>query len=433
MSKPYRTSPRQNEILQKEIQKMLSMKIIEIGYPDYTSPMILVEGPGKEPRPCVDYRNLNKITKTKFYPLPNIEERIETISSAKYITVLDLSKGYWQIPMSKNAQRLSAFVTNFGTYIPLRMPFGLKNAPYEFSRMVAQLLEACEDFAVPYLDDIAVFSVMFQEHIKHLETVLQRIQQADLTIKPSKCKFAQSQVQYLGHTVGQECRRPSELKIEAVKNFPTPQTKTDIRAFLGLAGYYSHYIPMFSTIAAPLTDALKGKCRKGVVHWTEDCEKAFNSLKQALASQPVLHSPDYNRQFILQTDASDNGIGVVLSQVNEDDKEHPIVYLSRKFSDVEKRYCVSEKECAAIIFGIQRLKYYLDGQAFTIVTDHNPLTWLKTNASKNARILRWSLALQPFNFVITHRRGTQHKNADALSRILLLMAYNICWGTVWQI
>ncbi|GBL83952.1 Retrovirus-related Pol polyprotein from transposon 17.6 [Araneus ventricosus] len=337
MSKPYRTSPRQNEILRKEIQKMLSMKIIEVGYSDYTSPMILVEAPGKEPRPCVDYRNLNKITKTKFYPLPNIEERIETVSSAKYITVLDLSKGYWQIPMSKNAQRLSAFVTNFGTYIPLRMPFGLKNAPYEFSRMVAQLLEACEDFAVPYLDDIAVFSVMFQEHIKHLETVLQRIQQAGLTIKPSKCKFAQSQVQHLGHTVGQGCRRPSELKIEAVKNFPTPRTKTDIRAFLALAGYYSHYIPMFSTIAAPLTDALKGKCRKGVVHWTEDCEKAFNSLKQALASKPVLHSPDYNRQFILQTDASDNGRGVVLSQVTEDDKEHPIVYLSRKFSDVEKK------------------------------------------------------------------------------------------------
>ncbi|GBN66597.1 Retrovirus-related Pol polyprotein from transposon 17.6 [Araneus ventricosus] len=193
--------------------------------------------------------------------------------------------------------------------------------------MVAQLLEACEDFAVPYLDDIAVFSVMFQEHIKHLETVLQRMQQSGLTIKPSKCKFNQSQVQYLGHIVGQGCRRPSELKIEAVKNFPTPRTKP----FLGLAGYYSLYIPMFSTIAAPLTDALKGKCRKGVVHWTEDCEKAFNSLKQALASKPVLHSPDYNRQFILQTDASDNGIGVVLSQVTEDDKEHQSSTLAVNF------------------------------------------------------------------------------------------------------
>ncbi|GBM30442.1 Transposon Ty3-G Gag-Pol polyprotein [Araneus ventricosus] len=193
LSKPYRTSPRQNEILRKEIQKMLVMKIIEVGYSDYTSPMILVEAPGKEPGPYVDYRNLNKITKTKFYPLPNIEERIETVSSAKYITVLDLSKGYWQIPMSKNAQRLSAFLTNFGTYIPLRMPFGLKNAPYEFSLMVAQLLETCEDFAVPYLDDIAVLSVMFQEHIKHLEIVLQRIQQTGLTIKPSKVNLLRAQ------------------------------------------------------------------------------------------------------------------------------------------------------------------------------------------------------------------------------------------------
>ncbi|GBO01588.1 hypothetical protein AVEN_157289-1 [Araneus ventricosus] len=197
--------------------------------------------------------------------------------------------------MSKNAQRLSAFVTNFGTYIPLRMPYGLKNAPYEFSRMVAHLLEAYEDFDVP---------------------ISMTLQSAMLCSK----------------------------------------------------------------------NALKGKYRKGVVHWTEDYKKVFNSLKQALASKPVLHSPDY--QFVLQTDASDNGTGVVLCQVTEYDKEHAIVYLIRKFSDVEKRYCVSEKECGVIIFGIQRLKYYLDGQAFTIVTDHNPLTWLKANASESAQILR---------------------------------------------
>ncbi|KAF8789934.1 Transposon Ty3-I Gag-Pol polyprotein like [Argiope bruennichi] len=192
--------------------------------------------------------------------------------------------------MSKNAQRLSAFVTNFGTYIPLCMPFGLKNAPYEFSRMVAQLLEACEDFAVPYLDDIAVFSASFQDHIKHLETVLRRVQQSGSTIKPTKCRFAESRIQYLGHVVGQACRKSSELKIEAFGNFPTSRTKTEIRAFLGLLGYYSHYIPMFSSVAAPLTDTLKGKCRKGSVKWTEDCEKAFYS-----ASSPKKTSPAFSR------------------------------------------------------------------------------------------------------------------------------------------
>ncbi|KAG8192403.1 hypothetical protein JTE90_017938 [Oedothorax gibbosus] len=182
--KPYRTSPRQNAILKTEIQKMLDLKSIEMGFSDCTSPMILVEAPGKDPRPCIDYRNLNKIIKTKFFPLPNIEERIEIVSSAQYITVLDLGKGYWQIPLTERSQRLAAFVTNFGTYKPLRMPFGLKNAPYEFR----------------------------------------------------------------------------------------------------LAGYYSRYIPMFSSIAAPLTDSLKGKARKGSITWTKGCEEAFDKLKNCLCN-----------------------------------------------------------------------------------------------------------------------------------------------------
>ncbi|KAG8187159.1 hypothetical protein JTE90_020036 [Oedothorax gibbosus] len=247
LSKPYRTSPRQNAILKTEIQKMLDLKIIEIGFSDCTSPMILVEAPDKDPGPCIDYRNLNKITKTKFFPLPNIEERIEIVSSAQYITVLDLSKGYWQIPLSERAQRLAAFVTNFGTYKPLRMPFGLKNAPYEFR----------------------------------------------------------------------------------------------------LAGYYGRYIPMFSSIAAPLTDSLKGKARKGPITWTKECEEAFDKLKNCLCNYPVLYSPDYQKPFIVETDASDQGMGVVLSQLADNETEkHPIIYLSKKFTSVEKRYSVSEKECA---------------------------------------------------------------------------------------
>ncbi|KAG8189870.1 hypothetical protein JTE90_023377 [Oedothorax gibbosus] len=242
LSKPYRTSPRQNAILKTEIQKMLDLKIIEIGFSDCTSPMILVEAPGKDPRPCIDYRNLNKITKTKFFPLPNIEERIEIVSSAQYITVLDLSKGYWQIPLTERAQRLAAFVTNFGTYKPLRMPFGLKNAPYEFR----------------------------------------------------------------------------------------------------LAGYYSRYIPMFSSIAAPLTDSLKGKARKGPITWTKECEEAFDKLKNCLCNYPVLYSPDYQKPFIVETDASDQGMGVVLSQLADNEtEEHPIIYLSKKFTSVEKRYSVT--------------------------------------------------------------------------------------------
>ncbi|GFX01697.1 hypothetical protein TNCV_4279771 [Trichonephila clavipes] len=225
-TKPYRMSHRQNEILKNEINRMLKLGIIEVGESDYMSPMILVEIAGKEPRPCIDYRKLNGIIRTEYFPLPNIEERVEKVSAAKFITVFDLSKGYWQIPLSKTAQRYAAFCTSFGTYRPLRMSFGLKNAPYFFSKLMAELLNGLEDFVVPYLDDIAIFSDTWESHIKHMETVLQRIKRAKLTIKPSKCKFAQQNVKFLGHIVGQGFRTPSEIKVQAVLEFPTPRTKT---------------------------------------------------------------------------------------------------------------------------------------------------------------------------------------------------------------
>ncbi|GFW09704.1 retrovirus-related Pol polyprotein from transposon 297 [Trichonephila clavipes] len=300
-TKPYRMSHRQNEILKNEINRMLKLGIIEVGESDYMSPMILVEVAGKEPRPCIDYRKLNGIIRTEYiyFPLPNIEERVEKVSAAKFITVLDLSKGYWQIPLSKTAQRYAAFCTSFGTYKPLRMSFGLKNAPYFFSKIMAELLNGLEDFVVPYLDDIAIFSDTWESHLKHVETVLQRIKEkAKLTIKPSKCKFAQQNVKFLGHIVGQGFRTPSEIKVQAVLEFPTPH-KTQIRAFLGLAGYYQKYINLFSVIAAPLTDALKGRAKKGEITWTTECENAFRELKGRLTDKPVLYARNFEREFIL--------------------------------------------------------------------------------------------------------------------------------------
>ncbi|GBM51276.1 Transposon Ty3-I Gag-Pol polyprotein [Araneus ventricosus] len=221
-SKPYRTSQRQTEILKAEIKRMLDLKIIEIGQSDYTSPMILIEAVGREPRPCIDYRRLNSSIRNQYFPLPNIEESVERVSAAKFITVIDLAKGYWQIPLSKRAQRYAAFVTNFGTYVPLRMPFGLVNAPYFFSKLMSQVLENCESFAVPYLDDTAIYSNNWEDHLKHVNEVLKRIGDANLTIKPSKCKFAQNRTKYLGHVVGSGVRTPAEAKIKAVLDFPLP-------------------------------------------------------------------------------------------------------------------------------------------------------------------------------------------------------------------
>ncbi|GFX46385.1 retrovirus-related Pol polyprotein from transposon 297 [Trichonephila clavipes] len=214
-------------------------------------------------------------------------------------------------------------------------------------------------------------------------------------------------------------RTPSEVKVQAVLEFPTPRTKTQIRAFLGLAGYYQKYINLFSVITAPLTVALKGRAKKGEITWTTECENAFRELKGKLIDKPALYAPNFEREFIVQTDASNVGMGAVLTQLNEQGEEHPILYLSKKFSEVEKRYCTTEKECASIVFAIKRLHYYLDGNSFLVMTDHNPLVWLNRNVSSNPRLMRWALALQPYNFRIVHRSGKSHKNADSLSRSVI--------------
>ncbi|GFS61492.1 hypothetical protein TNCV_4312121 [Trichonephila clavipes] len=201
VAKPYRMSPRQIEILKSEVNKMLELKIIEPGESDFTSPLILVEAQGKEARPCINYRRLNKVTRTQFFPLPNIEELLEKVSAAKYISILDLTRGYWQIPLSPRAQSYA-------------------------SRLMANLLRNFEDFAVPYLDDIAIFSLAWDDHLKHLKDVFDSLHSAKLHIKPSKCQFAQAYVKYLGHLVGQGLRTPEELKVQVIKDFPIPTNKT---------------------------------------------------------------------------------------------------------------------------------------------------------------------------------------------------------------
>ncbi|GFV78023.1 retrovirus-related Pol polyprotein from transposon 297 [Trichonephila clavipes] len=380
-SKYFSNNPGLTNLAEHEIQLVSDQPgIIEVGESDYMSPMILVEVAGKEPRPCIDYRKLNGIIKTEYFSLPNIEERVETVSAAKFITVLIVSKGYWLIQLSKTAQPDSAFCTSFGTYRPLRMSFGLKNAPYFFSKLMAELLNGLQE-RTTYLDDIAIFSDTWESHLKRVEMVLQRIKRSKLNIKPSKCKFAQQNVKFLGHIVGQGFRTPSEVKVQDVLEFPTPRTKTQISAFLGLAGYYQKHINLLSVIATPSTDALKGRTKKGEIKWTTEGEDAFREQKGKQTDKPVLYAPNFEREFIVQADASNAGMGAVLTQLTEQGEEHLILYL--------------------------------------IMTDHNPLVWLNRNVSSNPRLMRWALALQPYNFRIVHRSGKSHKNADSLSRSVI--------------
>lgn len=394
---------------------MLELGVIEPRESDYTSPMIIVEVPGKDPRPCIDYRRLNAITRDQTYPIPNIEERVEQVSGANFVSTLDLVRGYWQVPLSEQAQRYAAFVTPLGTFAPLVLSFGLKNAPFCFSSLMNKVLHGLEGYALPYLDDVAIFSDSWDDHVEHLRVVFGRLKEAGLTVKPQKCQLGCHEVSYLGHTVGRGFRRPSQVKLMAISEYPTPSSKTGIRSFLGLAGYYQHYIPQYSETASALTDALR-KTEPERVCWDENKDRAFRALKEALMRQPVLRAPDYERPFVVQCDASNRGMGVVLSQTDDEGAEHPILYVSRKLSIREEAFSASEKECACLVWAAQKLSCYLAGSKFIFETDHCPLTWLHNMSPKNGRLLRWSLALQQYNFEVRYKKGKTHGNADGLSR-----------------
>lgn len=228
----------------------------------------------------------------------------------------------------------------------------------------------------------------------------------------------------MGHVVGSGRRRPSDVKVAAISEFPRPRTKTDIRSFLGIAGYYQHYIPNYSDIASPLTDALR-KAEPMSVCWDDRKEGAFRALQQALMSKPILRAPNYERPFVIQCDASDRGMGAVLCQRDDSGGEHPILYASRKLTTREEAYSASEKECACLVWAVQKLACYIAGARFVIETDHCPLTWLQNMSPKNGRLLRWSLALQQYSFDVKYKKGSTNTNADGLSRCSH-------WGQEWR-
>ena len=262
--------------------------------------------------------------------------------------------------MAAESQAKTAFTTPFGLYDFTVMPFGLQGAPATFQRLMDSLLRGVGDYAAAYLDDLVVYSSEWEEHLTHLRAVFERIRGAGLTAKPGKCKLGTVQCVYLGHTVGNGEVRPESTKIDAVSKFPRPETKKEVRAFLGLSGYYRRFIANYSTIALPLTDLTK-KTAPNQVKWTSACSAAFQELKRAFTCAPVLKSPDFTRQFILQTDASDRGVGAVLSQRDSAGVDHPVGFFSRKLLPREERYATVEKECLAIKLGVQAFRVYLLG------------------------------------------------------------------------
>lgn len=334
---------------------MLELGIIETSTSEWCSPIVLVPKKDGSLRFCIDFRYLNAISKFDPYPMPRIDELLERVGRGKFITTLDLSKGYWQLALAPEAKELTAFKTPFGVFQFKVMPFGLQGAPATFQRLMDQVLKDVSEFAAAYLDDVVIFSQTWEEHVAHLQHVLQLIKSAGLTINPHKCMLAQRQVEYLGYVVGHGVVKPQMGKVEAIHAYPVPTTKRKVRAFVGLVGWYSKCIPHFADRAAAPTDLTKASA-PNKVKWTEDCNRAFNDLKAAITSDSVLHSPDFTQPFTLQTDASGVGIGAVLLQ-EVDGETHPVVFLSRKLQDRETRYSAVEKECLAMKWAVESLRY----------------------------------------------------------------------------
>lgn len=412
-SRYYPVSPAIQSLIDSEIDRMLNLGVIEVSSSPWASPVTLVRKPHKN-RLCLDFRKVNAVSTKLAYPIPNIDGILSRLSNTRYISAIDLKDAFWQIPLDKESRERTAFVVpGRPLYQFTVMPFGLCNAPQRLMMLMDKVIpyELKESIFV-YLDDLLVVSTDFTSHIAQLKLVAQRLKDAGLTINVTKSNFCFRQVNYLGYIVGNGCLKTDPNKTSAIEHFPIPKTKRQVRGFLGLAGWYRRFIEDFATLAAPISDCLKGEKFK----FSEEATISFEKLKTALISAPVLTQPDFTKKFYLQCDASNLGIGAVLFQKDHDDKEHPINFFSAKLTTAEKNYSVTERECLAVIKAMKKFRPYLEGYNFDIITDHNSLKWLMTTKDLSGRLARWSLKLQPFTFTIHHRKGALNVVPDCLSR-----------------
>jgi hypothetical protein len=412
--RPYHLNEQKKCALYECINEMLAAGVIERSESEYCSPVVLVKKKDGTVRFCTDYRRLNALTKDEAAPLPRIQEVLRDFGTAQVFSSIDLKSGYWQIPMDPASKHLTAFATPDGaTYQYRVMPFGLKNAPATFQKLMtcvlSGLLGKC---AHVYLDDIIVFSATYEQHIGHLRQIFERLQEFGLRCAPGKCRFGVNELPYLGHIVGQDGNRPQERHLVQIRDAVPPRTKRQLQSFLGLANWLREYVPLYATIAAPLTDLLVAK---KPFRWTDAAQKAFDDLKTAIDQPLLLHRPDASREYVLQTDASGLGVAAVLYQ-EEEGQRKIISYASARLNDAQRRYHINEQECLAVVFAVKRYRPYLEDKPFLLRTDNKCLLWLNGAKDSNAKLTRWALLLQEFNFRVEHCPGKNNELPDVLSR-----------------
>lgn len=423
-----RIPPSEYEVVKAHINTLLEAKVIRESSSPFASPIVLVKKKDGSLRMCVDYRQLNAKTRKDAFPLPRIEESLDSLTGARWFSTLDLASGYNQVPVSESDRSKTAFCTPFGLFEWNRMPFGLCNAPGTFQRLMQRMFGDQQGQALLlYLDDIVVFSSSITQHLDRLGLVLKRLQDESLKVKLSKCDFFRSEVAYLGHIISAEGVSTDPKKIEAVAQWPQPTSVTELRSFLGFASYYRRFVEGFAKFAAPLhrlvaeAGGVKSRGRAGPSFaggWTLECQQSFETLKGKLTMAPILAYADFSLPFILEVDASLSGLGAVLSQ-KQGSQVRPIAYASRGLRPTERNmtnYSSMKLEFLALKWAMaEKFREYLLGQKCVVYTDNNPLSHL-SSAKLGATEQRWASQLASFDFEVKYRPGRCNKNADALSR-----------------
>ena len=413
-SRPYHYSPQHKTEIENQVKQLLEKGLITHSHSPYASPVLLVKKKDGSWRFCIDYRKLNSLTIKNKFPMPIIEEILDELQGSKVFTKLDMRSGYHQVRMLSADEEKTAFKTNQGHYQFKVMPFGLTNAPATFQCIMNEVLQPfLRQFVLVFLDDILIYSKSLEDHLQHLQQVLETLRQHQLYLKASKCSFAQHSLEYLGHIISDQGVSTDHTKTQNMLNWPVPTSFTDLRAFLGLTGYYRKFVKHYGIIAKPLTSILKQK----QFQWTEQANTAFQQLKQAMTTTPVLALPNFQAQFTIETDACKDGVGAVLMQQGQ-----PLAYLSKALGDKHKNLSIYEKEFLALIMAVDKWRHYLQRQEFIILTDLRSLQYLSEQHLHSDMQRKAMTRLMGLQFKIKYRKGKENMAADALSRVAHMMA-----------
>ncbi|GBG59182.1 hypothetical protein CBR_g32198 [Chara braunii] len=408
----FRMAPAELDELRRQLKELKEKGWIRPSTSPYGSPVLFVPKKGGTLRMCVDYRGLNAITVKNAEPLPRIDDLLDRVQGCKYYRKIDLKPGYHQIAIRPEDQHKTAFQTRYGLYEFVVMPFGLCNAPGTFQHAMNRIFHYHLDkFVVVYLDDILIFSKSAEEHAKHVETVLSLLRQHKYKVNLEKCEFGRTKILYLGHELSAEGIRPEDAKVASIRDWPRPQTVTEVRSFLGMCGYYRNFVNNYFTVASPLTDLTR---LDTPWDWSDECEGVFKRLKHALMNHEVLMVPDPQKPFIVTTDASQYGIGAVLAQ-QDGKKLRPIEYMSKKMPSKKLAKSTYEGELYALYKALVHWRHFLLGRFFYLRTDHQILKLIKTQPALSDALKRWIEVIDQYDFKLEYLKGEYNKVADALS------------------